>query len=215
MMTVSVGHGISSSIFGLKSVCLKLLCQIFYRIRWFQITELSASLWLWLCLYYCKRVEVSPTTLHPLQWVSEGSVYCQIQILDKRDAVGVLWRKHDDIITRAILLTLMLTAEAWDSFYCLDLVTGTCWWRQKASALVQLRDPAGTNSPLSCPAHYTTYWETSGLYLSTKMGQYLCGMWNNNNALWEYYTGAANGGQLVTNVCVSPAKIFLLRFLNR
>lgn len=50
--------------------------------------------------------------------------------------------------------------------------------------------------PLSTPAHYTTYWETSGVYLGTKMGQYLCGMWNNNNALWEYYRGAEKGAGL-------------------
>lgn len=32
---------------------------------------------------FVQRVEVSLTVLHPLHWVSEGSVYGEIQILDK------------------------------------------------------------------------------------------------------------------------------------
>lgn len=50
--------------------------------------------------------------------------------------------------------------------------------------------------PLSTPAHYTTSWEISGVYFSIKKGQYLCGMWNNNIALWEYYTGPEKGAGL-------------------
>lgn len=42
------------------------------------------------------------------------------------------------------------------------------------------------------------------------MGQYLCGMRNNNNALWEYYTGAEKGGGLFIrnkSFAVLPASV--------
>lgn len=91
--------------------------------------------------------------------------------------------------------------------------TAPSWGSQRALILLC--------QPLSTPAHYTTSWETSGVYFGIKMGQYLCGMWNNNNALWEYYTGPEKGGGLFIrnkSFAVLPASdenLFLLGFVEK
>lgn len=53
----------------------------------------------------------------------------------------------------------------------LDLETGTCWWIQRAVLWPSSAPSQGTQralillcQPLSTPAHYTTSWETSGVY---------------------------------------------------
>lgn len=109
----------------------------------------------------------------------------------------------------------------------LDLETGTCWWIQRPVLWPSSAPSQGTQralillcQPLSTPAHYTTSWETSGVYFGIKMGQYLCGMWNNNNALWEYYTGPEKGGGLFIRnksfaaLPASDEKLFLSCFVE-
>lgn len=185
-----------------------------------------------MCLCLCMGAEVSLTVLLPLHtWLQKEMFSGEIQILDKAQlqiwTLFFLWTEHEKNKKNA-LHSCTGAATAADAEDLQALFGARTWWLGPAGGdkRPRLWPPSAPSwgtpqalilpcQPLSTPAHYTTSWETSGVYLGTKMGQYLCGMRNNNNALWEYCAGAEKGGGLFIrnkSSAVLPASVENLRW---
>lgn len=108
---------------------------------------------------FLQQFEASSMFLFPLHIGFQKEVFCdEIQILDEANLriwTQALWWKHGRIC--GVVVLALQPRVLGNLSRCLDLVTGTCWWRQKASALAlicpQLRGSVGTNSPLSTPVN--------------------------------------------------------------
>lgn len=172
-----------------------ILCLSVYGIGTFQITRQNHIFMIlhYLCshssLSFRRKYLAVKSRMYTILYIFKLR-FCEMNL--KETCVTFVLALLLGVYSRVLWLTSFLQ--------CLDQENMTCWWVQNASTLglicPQLRVSVGTNSPLSTPAHYTTSWETSGVYFGIKMGQYLCGMWNTNNVLWEYYTGPEKGGGL-------------------